>query len=164
MYQLEHRPAFGSPAYRRWSVVRRRASVTALTLSLSLLLIFSPLVTALEPGIPPAVDPGTPTYTGLDDPVPAEPAGFDPTVSMLQQIYDADVAAGGESFWFDRVLERPAGGNGGNALYTKGRALFMATHNANTLGFAGQGTTANQGGGGFGYRERSAAAIRTSTR
>ena len=29
----------------------------------------------------------------------------------------------------------------------------MYTHNPNTLGFAGQGTGANQGGGGFGYRE-----------
>ncbi|MDQ3937168.1 MAG: hypothetical protein M3253_00640, partial [Chloroflexota bacterium] len=78
---------------------------------------------------------------------------------MLQAIYEADLAAGGDSFWFDRVLERPAGGNGGNALYTKGRALFMATHNAGTLGFAGQGTTANQGGGGFGYREPIASGV-----
>ena len=29
----------------------------------------------------------------------------------------------------------------------------MYTHNPNTLGFAGQGTGANQGGGGFAYRE-----------
>ena len=28
-----------------------------------------------KPGIPPAVDPGTPTYGGLADPVPAEPSG-----------------------------------------------------------------------------------------
>jgi len=103
--------------------------------------------------IPPDVDPGTPTYVGLDDPVPDTPVAFDPRINMLEAIYDADAAAGGGSFWLDRVLERPAGGNGGNALYTKGRALYMYTHNPNTLGFAGQGTGANQGGGGFAYRE-----------
>ena len=71
----------------------------------------------------------------------------------------ADRAAGGESYWIDRMLERPAGGNGGNALYTKGSALFMYTHTPNVLGFAGQGTGANQGGGGFGYREPIAASV-----
>lgn len=103
--------------------------------------------------IPPDVDPGTPVYTGLDDPVPDEPVPFDPTTSMLQAVYDADVAAGGESFWVDRILERPAGGSGGDQLYTKGRALYMYTHDEDELGFAGSGTGANQGGGGFAYRE-----------
>ena len=28
--------------------------------------------------IPPEVDPGTPTYVGLDDPVPDTPVAFDP--------------------------------------------------------------------------------------
>jgi PKD repeat protein len=133
--------------------------MVASALAGGLLLAVNPVLSAFQPGIPPEVDPGTPTYTGLEDPVPPEPAAFDPSQSMLQAIYDADLAAGGESFWFDRVLERPAGGNGGNALYTKGRALFMATHNAGTLGFAGQGTTANQGGGGFGYREPIASGV-----
>jgi Concanavalin A-like lectin/glucanases superfamily len=111
------------------------------------------------PDVPPAVDPGTPTYTGQDQPVPPEPVKLDPTENVLREIYKKDRAAGGESYWVDRVLERPAGGNGGNALYTKGRALFMATHSANVLGFAGQGTSANQGGGGFGYREPIAAGV-----
>ncbi|HET9347003.1 MAG TPA: LamG domain-containing protein [Candidatus Limnocylindrales bacterium] len=103
--------------------------------------------------IPPAVDPGTPTYTGLDDPVPDEPVGVDPTGNTLEAIYEADQAAGGESYWIDRILERPAGGSGGDWLYTKGRALFMYTHDEDELGFTGSGTGANQGGGGFGYRE-----------
>ena len=94
--------------------------------------------------IPPEVDPGTPTYSGLDDPVPDEPAAFDPSASMLEDIYDADVAAGGDSYWIDRILERPAGGSGGNSLYTRGRALYMYTHSAGALGFAG----------GWAYRER----------
>ena len=85
--------------------------------------------------------------------MPEMPVAFDPTVNMLQAIYDADVAAGGGSFWVDRVLERPAGGSGGDELYTKGRALYMYTHDEDELGFAGSGTGANQGGGGFAYRE-----------
>ena len=103
--------------------------------------------------IPPEVDPGTPSYVGAEDPVPDLPVAFDPAVNMLQAIYDADVAAGGGSFWVDRVLERPAGGSGGDELYTKGRALYMYTHDEDELGFAGSGTGANQGGGGFAYRE-----------
>jgi PKD repeat protein len=103
--------------------------------------------------IPPAVDPGTPTYGGLDDPVPDEPVAFDPATNMLQAIFDADLAGGGESFWIDQMLERPAGGSGGNHLYTKGRALYMYTHQPAILGFAGAGTGANQGTGGAAYRE-----------
>ncbi len=110
------------------------------------------------PAVPPAVDPGTPSYVGPEQPVPPEPVAFDPTGNVLREIYKADSAAGGESYWIDRILERPAGGNGGNALYTKGRALYMYTHAPGVLGFAGQGTGA-QGGGGFGYREPIAAVV-----
>lgn len=101
--------------------------------------------------IPPEVDPGTPEFGGSDDPVPDEPAAFDPAENMLQAIFDADVAAGGDSFWIDRILERPAGGSGGDHLYTKGRALYMYTHDEDELGFAGSGTGPR--GGGFAYRE-----------
>src|SRR5262245_13851813 len=104
--------------------------------------------------IPPAVDPGEPTYVGSPDPVPAEPAVFDPSKPMLQSIFDADQAAGGGSYWFDRILERPfSTGGGSSSLYTKGSALYLYTHNPNILGFAGQGTGANAGGGGFAFRE-----------
>lgn len=72
---------------------------------------------------------------------------------MLERIYRADLQAGGESFWFDRMLERQAVASDGNALFTRGRALYMYTHNPNVLGFAGQGTQANIGGGGVAYRE-----------
>ena len=116
-------------------------------------------VAAPDPDIPPAVDPGTPTYVGADDPVPDEPVEFDPTTNMLERIYQADRAAGADSYWVDRILGRPAGGSGGNSLYTKGRALYMYTHNPNVLGFAGQGTGANQGGGGFAYREAISAGV-----
>ena len=82
--------------------------------------------------MPPAVDPGTPVFAGQADPVPAEPRRFDPASSMLERIYEADLAAGGTSFWFDRVLERPFLSNQDSYLYTRGRALYMYTHNAGT--------------------------------
>jgi hypothetical protein len=95
-----------------------------------------------------------PPFTGAANPIPAEPATFDPSHSMLQAIFDADVAAGGESYWFDRILARPFRdtSSGERSLMTRGRALYMYTHNPSVLGFAGQGTGAN-GGGGYAYRQ-----------
>ena len=113
----------------------------------------TPRAFVIEPGIPPAVDPGLPTYAGTSAPIAQEPVGFDAASSMLERIYRADLDAGGESFWFDRMLERQAGGAGGDSLYTRGRALYMYMHNAGVLGFAGRGTGANAGGGGAAYRE-----------
>lgn len=103
-----------------------------------------PAFSDYQPGIPPAVDPGDAPFIGLEDPVPGEGVPFDPTTSMLQSIYDADVAAGGGSFWFDRVLERPFLSNQDSHLYTRGRALYMYSHSRQELGF----------GGGYAYRER----------
>jgi hypothetical protein len=123
---------------------RRGAVSIPSALLLSLILGVGPVLTASVLEIPPEVDPGTPTYVGLDDPVPDEPVAFDPAISMLQAVYDADMAAGGDSFWIDRILERPAGGSGGDELYTRGRALYMYTHDEDGLGF----------GGGWAYRER----------
>jgi PKD repeat protein len=126
----------------RGKLPRRLAPVFAAGLVFSLA-IGTPSA-ADEPHIPPAVDPGTPTYAGPADPVPAEPVAFDPATSMLRAIFDADSADDGDSYWIDRVLDRPAGGAGGNHLYTRGRALYMYNHNAGALGF----------GGGWAYRER----------
>ncbi len=96
------------------------------------------------PGIPAAVDPGTATYTGLANPVPTEPVAYDPAVSMLQAIYNADLASGGSSFWVDRVLARPfLSADNSASLLTRGRALYMNTYTPGTLGFAG----------GYAYRE-----------
>jgi len=97
-----------------------------------------------QPGMPPDIDPGTPEYAGAAEPVPAEPAANDPSESVLDEIYRADARAGGSSYWFDRVLERPFRNNQDSYLYTRGRALYMYTHNAGPLGFAG----------GYAYRER----------
>jgi hypothetical protein len=107
-------------------------------------------------GIPPAVDPGTPTFAGSATPIPAEPATFNPSKSMLQAIYDADVAAGGTSYWFDRILARPfSDGAGETSLLTRGRALFMYTHSPAKLGFGSSRANDNgQGGQGNGWAYR----------
>jgi Concanavalin A-like lectin/glucanases superfamily/NedA-like, galactose-binding domain len=104
--------------------------------------------------LPPDIDPGSPVFAGDANPIPPEPAPFDPASSRMRAIYDADVAAGGTSYWFDRILARPFLNNssGERTLLTRGRALYMYTHNPSVLGFAGQGTGAN-GGGGYAYRQ-----------
>ena len=76
--------------------------------------------------------------------MPAPPAAYDPTQNMLQAIFNADVAAGGTSFWVDRILARPFLSGDSTSLYTRGRGLYMYTHTPGTLGFAG----------GYAYRER----------
>jgi hypothetical protein len=81
---------------------------------------------------------GLPTFTGPDEPVPAEPAPF--TVDdTMRAMFEADLANGdGTDFWMDRLLERRGPDPAGNQLLTRGRALFMAAHNPNVMGFGGQ--------------------------
>src|SRR6185295_8394154 len=141
--------ANGAP--RKGAPMARPSHRRMLTLTSSLVLCLAaatlpapPALAHYTPGIPAAVDPGTPNFTGSANPVPAEPASFDPTRNMLQAIFDADVAAGGTSYWFDRILARPFLSGDSTALYTRGRALYMDTHTPGTLGFAG----------GYAYRER----------
>ena len=86
------------------SAHRRAVALTAMVVAVA---AAAPARADYKPGIPPAVDPGTPVFTGSEQPVPAEPAAFEPGKSRLEAIYQADLAAGGTSFWFDRVLERP---------------------------------------------------------
>ena len=76
--------------------------------------------------------------------MPAPPVAYDPTQNMLQAIFNADVAAGGTSYWIDRILARPFLSGDSTSLYTRGRGLYMYTHTPGTLGFAG----------GYAYRER----------
>ena len=63
---------------------------------------------------------------------------------IMMKIYEADLAAGGDSFYVDRVLSRygratgsaSSGGNqDGDALLSRGRALYMRTHAPATIGF-----------------------------
>ncbi len=78
-----------------------------------------------QPGMPPDIDPGTPTYAGSPTPVPPEPGAYDPSAPRLEAIYDAD------PIWFDRMLERSFLSNQDSHLYTRGRALYMYTHQRN---------------------------------
>ena len=103
-----------------------------------------PAVGESHAAMPPGIDPGTPSYAASSVPLPAEPVRFDPRRSPLGAIFDADAARGGTSYWIDRVLERPFRSANDTALYTRGRALYMYTHDPATLGFAG----------GYAYRER----------
>ncbi len=95
-------------------------------------------------GAAPTNNPGDPTYSGSANPVPPEGVAHDPSTSTMQAIYDKDIANGGTSFWFDRILARPFLTNSDSSLFTRGRALYMYTHRAGTLGFSG----------GYAYRER----------
>lgn len=102
---------------------------------------------------PPGIDPGVPPFTGAANPIPTPPASFDPSRSTMQAIFDKDVANGGTSYWFDRILARPfSSAANENQLLTRGRALYMYTHDPSQLGFAGRGQGAN-GGGGYAYRQ-----------
>src|SRR5262245_20682287 len=126
--------------------VAGRLTVSLVGMCVTVVLVAStPALGAYTPGIPAAVDPGTPTFGGSSTPIPAEPGGaYDPTQNRLQAIYNADLAAGGTSFWFDRILARPFLSGDSTSLYTRGRRLYMYTLTPGTLGFAG----------GYAYRER----------
>src|SRR3954452_4878905 len=126
----------------KWVARRRLAAVAA---SAAVLLGGGALAYAeYVPGIPPAVDPGTPAFTGLANPVPPEPVAYDPAKSMMKSIFDAGPSTNGQ-YWFDSILERPFSSNAGETtLLTRGRALYTNNHTPGTLGFAG----------GYAYRER----------
>ncbi|MFG2044294.1 OmpL47-type beta-barrel domain-containing protein [Dactylosporangium sp. NPDC048998] len=89
-----------------------------------------------------------PVFTGTANPIPDERTGYH-VRNQLQAIFDADVAAGAGSstdndFWIDRMLARTGnqpGGSNGDAnqyLFSRGRAVFMKTHQPATLGFGGE--------------------------
>jgi hypothetical protein len=123
--------------------LRRRTAVAAVTAALALSGGAVAYAT-YTPGIPPAVDPGTPTFTGLDNPVPPEPVAYDPAKNMMKAIVDAGPSTNG-NYWFDSILARPfASAAGETTLFTRGRALYMYTHRPQNLGFDG----------GYAYRER----------
>src|SRR3954451_2966502 len=88
----------------KWVTRRRLAAVAA---SATVLLGGGALAYAeYVPGIPPAVDPGTPTFGGLANPVRPEPVSYAPPKSMMKAINDAGPTTNGQ-YWFDSILERP---------------------------------------------------------
>jgi hypothetical protein len=76
---------------------------------------------------------GYPSFTGPA--VPAPPVAMT-TGDTMQAMYDAE--AGGTDFWMDRLLARPGNDPAGTWLMSRGRAVFMKTHDPSVLGFGGQ--------------------------
>ncbi|WP_221583631.1 Ig-like domain-containing protein [Microbacterium sp. G2-8] len=128
--------------WSRRTTPRRR---TRLLAALGSFCVLAPLATAL-PAHAANSDIGYPEFSGSDAPVPDAGVGY--TVgNQLQEIFDADVAAGAgtsveKDFWIDRMLARTgtAGsfGDENQWLFSRGRAAFMKTHEPATLGFGGQ--------------------------
>ncbi|GAA2037269.1 discoidin domain-containing protein [Polymorphospora rubra] len=75
---------------------------------------------------------GYPTFNGPA--IPAPPVGYS-TGNTMQAIYDAESA--GTDFWMDRLLARPGNDPAGTWLMTRGRGLYMYTHNPGVIGFGG---------------------------
>lgn len=93
----------------------------------------------------PNADVGYPEFQGSDNPIPD--VGAYTTDSMMQAIFDRDLAAGaGENsdkdFWMDEMLARTGtegeAGDNNQWLFTRGRVAFMKTHEPQTLGFDGE--------------------------
>ncbi|MGJ6969313.1 discoidin domain-containing protein, partial [Streptosporangium sp. G11] len=76
---------------------------------------------------------GFPTFSGPA--IPAPPVSYTPG-NMMQSIYDAE--SSGTDFWMDRLLARSGNDPAGTWLMSRGRAVFMKTHNPAALGFGGQ--------------------------
>jgi len=76
---------------------------------------------------------GYPTFSGAA--IPAPPVGLS-TGNTMGAIFDAE--SGGTDYWMDRLLARNGNDPAGTWLMTRGRGLFMKTHNPGTLGFSGQ--------------------------
>ena len=122
-------------------LLRKNVLCKVLSVLLSLFLVCSMLIvpqTTVYAGMSPE-GYGLPSFTGTGA-VP-EPTAFINN-NMMQSIYDADMAAGGTSFWMDRMLARPGNDpstadNQGNML-SKGRSIWMGWHDPSKLGFVGE--------------------------
>ncbi len=103
-----------------------------------------------ESGAPAALDIGYPVFKNtelLDEVYNLEKLGVSYAEDdLMMAIYQQDLANGGDSFYFDRVLAREgvangdAGSNGnndGNTFMTRGRALYMYTSSPRVIGFGG---------------------------
>lgn len=98
---------------------------------------FTPSVFAADPGFVHNNDQGMPKFVNPQgyEVMPAEPAPFNATGSTMMDIYEADLAAGGTSFWMDRVLARRGNDPTGTHLMTRGKALYAYTNSATVIGF-----------------------------
>ena len=124
-----------------------------LALALVLSLVPASLVTHAadeEDSAPAALDIGYPVFKNtelLDEVYDLEALKVSYAEDdLMMAIYKQDLANGGDSFYFDRVLAREgvangsAGSNGnadGNTFMTRGRALYMYTSTPSVIGFGG---------------------------
>ena len=66
-------------AQRNLRLGRRRIGLISVVVAVASLTLMGPASSDYQPGIPPDVDPGTPVFSGQDQPVHDEPAHYDPT-------------------------------------------------------------------------------------
>jgi len=77
---------------------------------------------------------GYPSFSGTSS-IPAPPVAMT-TGDTMQAMYDAEKS--GTDFWMDRLLARTGNDPAGTWLMSRGRAVFMKTHDPAVLGFGGQ--------------------------
>ncbi|AXG82173.1 discoidin domain-containing protein [Streptomyces paludis] len=104
--------------------LRTRSLLVALVLSVCSVVVAPPATAAQTIGFPSFAGPA----------IPAPPVAHTPG-DMMRAIYDAESA--GTDFWMDRLLARAGNDPAGPWLMTRGRAVFMKTHNPAVLGFGG---------------------------
>lgn len=92
------------------------------------------ICTVCSAATPAAADQsiGFPTFSGPA--IPAAPVAYTPG-DMMRSIYDAE--SSGTDFWMDRLLARSGNDPAGPWLMSRGRAVFMKTHDPAVLGFGG---------------------------
>ncbi|MEO6088692.1 MAG: hypothetical protein ABIQ18_36840, partial [Umezawaea sp.] len=113
-------------------LLTRRAKRARWAVVLAAVLVAAGTTTPLHPASA-AQTIGYPTFSGPS--IPAPPVGYN-TGSTMKAIYDAESA--GTDFWMDRLLGRPGGGDpAGALLMTRGRGLYMNTHDPAVIGFGG---------------------------
>ncbi|GAA1647389.1 OmpL47-type beta-barrel domain-containing protein [Actinoplanes couchii] len=119
-------------------------SLAGATAALLILTALSPVAAHAAPN----TNTPYPIFKGDTAPIPDDRTGYTPG-NQLKAIFDADVAAGAgtspdRDFWIDRMLARTGnqpGGSNGDAnqyLFSRGRAVFMKTHQPGTIGFGGE--------------------------
>ncbi|MER7786934.1 discoidin domain-containing protein [Streptomyces sp. NPDC097640] len=92
------------------------------------------ICTVCSAATPAAADQtiGFPTFSGPA--IPAAPVAYTPG-DMMRSIYDSE--SSGTDFWMDRLLARSGNDPAGPWLMSRGRAVFMKTHDPAVLGFGG---------------------------
>ncbi len=82
---------------------KARAAVACLVLVAGLALFAGTAQARYQPGEPPGINPGEPTFTGAANPVPAEPVAYDPAKNMMKAIFDAGPTTNGQ-YWLFMTL------------------------------------------------------------